>query len=58
MPNIRKKQTLLKTVMYVFKFPIMYIYQEILDTKKALFCIIKGLLQFKCKNLSHWFRRM
>ena len=33
--------------MYLRKFPIMYIYQEILDTKKALFCIIKGLLQFK-----------
>ena len=28
----------------------MYIYQEILDTKKALFCIIKGLLQFKRKK--------
>ena len=44
--------------MYLFKFPIMYIYQEILDTKKALFCIIKGLFQFKRKNLSHWFKRM
>ena len=41
MPNIRKKQTLLKTVIYVFKIPIMYIYQEILDNKKALFYIIK-----------------
>ena len=27
----------------------MYTYQEILDTKKALFCTIKGLLQFKRK---------
>ena len=58
MPNIGKTQTLLKTVMYLFKFPIMYIYQEILDTKKALFCSIKGLLQFERKSLSHFFRRM
>ena len=34
----------------------MYMYQEILDTKKP--CIIKGLFQFKRKNLSHLFRRM
>ena len=34
MPNIRKKQTILKTVMYLFKYPIMYIYQDILDAKK------------------------
>ena len=25
----------------------MYIYQDILDAKKALFCAIKGLFQFK-----------
>ena len=44
---------------YVFiQIPKMYIYQEILDTKKALFCIIKELLQFKRKNLSHWFWKM
>ena len=35
--------------MYVFKYPIMYIYQDILDAKKALFCVIKGLFQFKRK---------
>ena len=58
MPNIRKKQTILKTVMYLFKYPIMYIYQYILDTIKALFCVIKGLFHFKRKNLSHWFTRI
>ena len=31
----------------------MYIYKDILDTKKALFCVIKGLFQFKRKNPSH-----
>ena len=36
----------------------MYIYQEVLDAKKALFCVIKGLFQFKRKILSHWFRRI
>ena len=34
MPNIRKKQTLLKTVMCLFKHPIMYIYRDILDAKR------------------------
>ena len=34
MPDIRKKQTLLKTVMHLFKHPIMYIYQDILDAKR------------------------
>ena len=27
----------------------MYIYQDILDAKKALFCVIKGPFQFKRK---------
>ena len=58
MPNIRKKQTILKTVMYLFKYPFMYIYQDILDTKKALFCVIKGLFLFKRINLSHSFKRI
>ena len=40
-----KEANSFKTVMYLFKLPILGIYQEILDTKKALFCIIKGLLQ-------------
>ena len=30
----------------------MYIYQDILDAKKVLFCVIMGLFQFKRKNLS------
>ena len=36
----------------------MHIYQEILDTKMVLFCIIQGLLQFKRKNLVHLFRKV
>ena len=58
MPNIRKKQNLSKTVMYLFKYHIMYIYQDILDAKMASFCVIKRLFQFKPKNLSHWFKRI
>ena len=58
MLNIRKQRTILKTVMYFFKYPIMYIYQDILDAKKALFYAIKGLFQFKRKSLNHWFRRI
>ena len=42
--------------MYLFKYPIVYIYQDFLDAKKVLFCVIKGLFQFKHKNLSHSFR--
>ena len=57
-PNIRKKQTILKIALYLFKYPIMYIYQDILVAKKVLFCVIKGLFHFKRKNLSHWFRRI
>ena len=34
MQNIRKKQTILKYVMYLFKYPITYIYQDILDAKR------------------------
>ena len=49
MPNIRKKQTLSKTVMYLFKYPIMYIYQDILDAKKALFCVIKDCFSLNLK---------
>ena len=58
MPNISKKQTLLKTVMYLFKYPIMYTDQEFVHAKKALFCVIKELFQFKRKIISHWFRRI
>ena len=44
--------------MYVFKHPIMYIYRDILDAKGRYSVSLKGLFQFKRKNLSHWFRRI
>ena len=40
--------------MYWLIYPIIYIYQEFLDAKKTLFCVIKGLFQFKHKIISHW----
>ena len=36
----------------------MYVYQQFLDAKKALVFVIKGLFQFKRKNISHWFKRI
>ena len=47
MPNMRKKQTLLKPVMHFFKYHIVYSLSRTFECKKALFYVTKGLFQFK-----------
>ena len=52
MPNIRKKQTHLKHCsVFIQVYPIMYIYQGIVDVNRR-YSVIKGQFQFKRKHLS------
>ena len=72
MPNIRNKQTLLKTVMYLFNYPIVYslsrkfaCHKKKKEKKKKKQKKQKNKKKKKKKNkkktrknLSHWFRRI